>query len=196
MSVRKAWIDILYTAATGTRRIRTLLTPVGLIVFGAFTALFVYTALLADRFFGLPGLLPEGARLTVSTPLLVIGTGLTAWSAVHFLRVKGTPVPLSPPPTLVTTGPYRYARNPMLTGVFLILFGIGIAVGSLSLVFVFTPLYVLAHLWELKRIEEPELAQRLGEEYLEYRSRTPMFIPRVKREVRNDGPSTGRRWSR
>ncbi len=67
----------------------------------------------------------------------------------------------------------------MLTGVFLMLFGIGFAIGSLSLVLVFTPLYILVHLWELKKIEEPELIKRLGEDYLAYWSRTPMFIPRI-----------------
>ena len=73
-------------------------------------------------------------------------------------------------------------RNPMVTGVFLLLFGIGFAIGSLSLVLIFTPLYILVHLWELKNIEEPELIRRLGEDYLAYRSRTPMFIPKIKKD--------------
>ena len=59
-----------------------------------------------------------------------------------------------------------------------ILFGIGFGLGSASLVFLFTPLYVLFNVWELRRIEEPELVKRLGEEYIEYRRRTPMFFPR------------------
>jgi protein-S-isoprenylcysteine O-methyltransferase Ste14 len=69
----------------------------------------------------------------------------------------------------------------MLTGVFLFLFGIGFIVNSVSLVFLFTPLYVLINVWELKRIEEPELIKRLGDEYIEYRRQTPMFIPGCKR---------------
>ena len=157
--------------------VRTILTPVGLVVFGLFTALFVAAAFLVDRSFGLPGLLPQGARLPVSLPLITIGIAVTTWSAIHFLRVRGTPVPFNPPPEVVETGPYRYARNPMVTGIFLLLFGIGFAVNSISLVCFFTPLYVLAHAWELKKIEEPELERRLGERYVEYRDRTPMFIP-------------------
>ena len=65
----------------------------------------------------------------------------------------------------------------MLTGVFLFLFGIGFIVNSASLVFFFTPLYVLINVWELKKIEEPELIKRLGDEYIKYRRHTPMFIP-------------------
>jgi protein-S-isoprenylcysteine O-methyltransferase Ste14 len=33
--------------------------------------------------------------------------------------------------------------------------------------------------WELKEIEEPELVRRLGEEYIAYRNRTPMFVPKI-----------------
>ena len=91
-------------------------------------------------------------------------------------------MPFNPPPEVVTSGPYRYARNPMLTGVFLFLFGLGFAFASPSLVFVFTPLFVLANLWELKKIEEPELIRRFGDEYITYRNRTPMFVPRFGRE--------------
>ncbi|MCP4201677.1 MAG: isoprenylcysteine carboxylmethyltransferase family protein [bacterium] len=146
-------------------------------IFGAFTALFVLAAFLVDRLLGLPGFLPEGARLPLSIPVITVGVTLTAWSVLHFLRVKGTPVPFNPPPTVVKTGPYRYARNPMLTGVFLFLFGLGFGVNSASLVCLFTPLYVLINVWELKKIEEPELMKRLGDEYIEYLKRTPMFIP-------------------
>jgi len=33
------------------------------------------------------------------------------------------------------------------------------------------------NVWELKKIEEPELIKRIGDEYIEYRRQTPMFIP-------------------
>jgi len=154
-----------------------LLTPLGVTIFGAFTALFVFSAILVDRLLNLPSLLPEGARLPVSVSLIVAGLAVAAWSVFHFLKVKGTPVPFNPPPKVVNTGPYRYARNPMLSGVFLFLFGLGLLVNSFSLVIFFTPLYVLINVWEVKKIEEPELIKRLGDEYIEYRNHTPMFIP-------------------
>jgi len=125
MEVRESWINLLYKAATGTKKTRTLLTPVGLLIFGVFSSLFVLLAILVDRLLGLPGLLPEIVRLPFSVPVVALGIIVTGWSAIHFLKVKGTPVPFNPPPKLVNTGPYRYARNPMLTGVFLFLFGVG-----------------------------------------------------------------------
>jgi len=177
MGFRKRWIKLIHRVATGTKKTRTLLTPIGVIIFGAFTALFVFGAIFVDRLMDLPRLLPEGARLPVSIPLIAVGVALAAWSAFHFLKVKGTPVPFNPPPKVVKTGPYRHVRNPMLTGVFLFMFGLGFGVNSVSLVVFFTPLYVLINVWELRKIEEPELMNRLGDEYIEYYRQTPMFIP-------------------
>jgi len=180
MGIRDRWISLLHRAATGSKKTRTLLTPIGVVIFGVFTALFVILAVLLDRLLALTWPVPNVISWLVSIPLMAIGVAATAWSVSHFLRLKGTPVPFNPPPTLVTTGPYRFSRNPMLTGVFLVLFGIGFAIKSLSLVVFFTPLFVLANVWELKEIEEPELVKRLGEDYVAYRQRTPMFIPRMR----------------
>ena len=182
MGFRESWINILHKAATSTKKTRTLLTPIGVVIFGAFTAMFVFSAIIVDRLLHLPRLLPEGARLPISVPVMTVGVAITAWSAIHFLKVKGTPVPFNPPPKVVKTGPYRYARNPMLSGVFLFLFGVGFGVNSVSLVFFFTPLFVLINVWELKQIEEPELMKRLGDEYIEYRKQTPMFLPGLGRD--------------
>lgn len=101
------------------------------------------------------------------------------WSILHFIRVKGTPVPFNPPPKLVTTGPYSYIRNPMLSGVFILMFGLGILYRSISMFFIFTPLFILFNFLELKAIEEPELENRLGKDYSKYKKRVPMFFPRL-----------------
>jgi protein-S-isoprenylcysteine O-methyltransferase Ste14 len=99
---------------------------------------------------------------------------------LHFLKAKGTPVPLNPHPLLVTKGPYKYIRNPMLTGLFFILVGLGIGFNSFSLLFIFTPLFIAINYFELTLIEEPELLKRLGNKYYIYRNNTPMFIPGLK----------------
>jgi len=174
----EGWIRLLHRTATGTRSVRTLLTPVGIAIFGLFVALFVAAAKVTDEAFRLPPLLDAGVAIVISIPFLAIGLALTGWSAIHFLRVRGTPVPFNPPPKVVASGPYRYVRNPMLLGVFVFLFGLGIVLASISMVFLFTPLFILSNVWEIKHIEEPELVRRLGEQYLEYRRRTPMFFPR------------------
>lgn len=65
----------------------------------------------------------------------------------------------------------------MLTGVFALLLGFGLFFGSVTLIFILTPLFILLNYMELKTIEEPELVKRLGEAYVDYRKVTPMFFP-------------------
>jgi hypothetical protein len=69
MAFRKPLINLLYSAATGTKKTRTLLTPVGVSIFGAFTLLFVFAAIFIDRLLNLPRILPEVARIPVSIPI-------------------------------------------------------------------------------------------------------------------------------
>jgi protein-S-isoprenylcysteine O-methyltransferase Ste14 len=137
----------------------------------------VVAALQVDRLLSLTAVIPEPFHIILSLPVFLLALFLIGWSGLNFIRVKGTPVPFNPPPQLVTTGLYAYSRNPMVTGIFFLLFGFGVLFGSVSLLIVFTPLFILINYWELKRIEEPELEKRLGEEYIEYRKRTPMFFP-------------------
>jgi protein-S-isoprenylcysteine O-methyltransferase Ste14 len=179
MGLKNIWIDFLYKSATGSKKIRTILTPIGAIIFGLFTCIFIIVAIQIDDLLNLPRIIITPSNLFVSVPLIFIGIILTGWSIGHFLKVKGTPVPLNPPPILVNTGPYAYARNPMLTGIFLLLFGIGFLIESFSLIFIFTPLFIVVNALELKKIEEPELEKRLGQKYIDYKKKTPMFIPGI-----------------
>ena len=132
-----------------------------------------------DRLIGVINILPRPWNLNLSLPIFTLALFLIGWSVQSFLKSKGTPVPFNPPPKLVTTGPYAYTRNPMLTGVFFLLFGFGIFLGSISLLTVYTPLFIWINFWELKSIEEPEIERRLGQDYIEYRKKTPMFFPRI-----------------
>jgi protein-S-isoprenylcysteine O-methyltransferase Ste14 len=180
MSLRSNWINLFYKIATGSKKVRTLFTPIGAFCYLVFIGLMIVVASWTDKMLGIPQIIPSSWRTSVSVPILVIGIFLGLWSFLHFLRVKGTPVPFNPPPRLVTTGPYAYIRNPMLTGLFITMLGLGLWVNSVSLIFIYTPLFILINVLELKAIEEPELAKRLGVEYTIYKQRTPMFIPRLK----------------
>jgi len=173
-------IKVFYKAATSSSKIRNLLTPVGAIFFFTFILLFIVISLQVDKFLQLPKLLPTPWNIVVSIPILAVGGFLSLWSILHFFKARGTPVPFNPPPKLVSTGPYAYVRNPMLTGIFILLFGLGVLFRSISLSLIFTPLFILLNILELKTVEEPELEKRLGKEYLEYKKITPMFIPWLK----------------
>jgi len=180
MSLKTVWIDTLYKVATGSRNVRNFFTPIGAIIYGLLILGFVVMALYVDKLTGLSNILPKPVNIILSFPIFLLAIFLIGWSVQNFLSVKGTPVPFNPPPQLVTAGPYAYTRNPMLTGVFSLLFGFGVFFGSLSLIFVFTPLFIYINYWELKSIEEPELEKRLGEDYVKYRKNTPMFFPNLR----------------
>ncbi|MBN2288139.1 MAG: isoprenylcysteine carboxylmethyltransferase family protein [Candidatus Glassbacteria bacterium] len=174
-------IDLLYKHATSkTTLLRLVLTVLAGGFFLGLVAVFVLAGIWADRLSGLPALPDCPWTLVPGIALAVLGPVLMFWSAFNFFRVRGTPVPLAPPPCLVCRGPYAHVRNPMLSGLFFLLFGLGFLLLSVSLVFVFTPVFILLNYLELKKVEEPELVKRLGQDYVEYRKRVRMFIPRLR----------------
>lgn len=173
--------DLFHSVATGPRRRRELLTPVGLLVFGGTLALVILGGLYTDRLAGLPRLLPGVVGAAAGATLLAAGALLSGWCVARFFKARGTPVPLNPPEELIVSGPYAWVRNPMLTGVFSALVGVGLLLHSVGIGLIWTPVYVLVHVAELKRVEEPELKRRFGVAYADYQARVPMFIPRLRR---------------
>ncbi len=171
--------EIFYAVATGPERRRRLLTPVGLVVFAGLLLSLVLASLFTDRALGLPRLLPGAPGLVTGGLLFAVALPLWAWCILLFKKARGTAVPFNPPQELVVVGPYAWMRNPMLTGVFAFLFGLGFILHSVSMVFVWTPVFLVLNALELKLVEEPELELRFGASYLDYRRRVPMFVPRA-----------------
>jgi protein-S-isoprenylcysteine O-methyltransferase Ste14 len=177
MSLIKKWIELINKVAVGNMKYKIIFAPVVGLFYLCFIGVFIFISIRIDFIFNLPGIFNWFFIYYISIPIVIIGFFLMVYSIFHFLKVKGTPVPLSPPPKLVTSGPYKYARNPMLTGIFIQLFGIAITLNSISLFFIFTPIFITINVWELKCVEEPELAKRLGKDYIDYKKRVPMFFP-------------------
>lgn len=177
MSLASKWVDLVYNVATGNWKTRLVLAPVAGACYLSLIVFLVILSIKVDQYLCFTKMIFYPWNSIVGIFLFALGLFLMFISIVYFIRVKGTPVPFSPPPKLVSTGPYRFVRNPMLTGIFMQLFGIGIFLYSLSLTFVFTPIFIILNILELKRVEEPELTKRFGEEYVEYKKRVPMFFP-------------------
>ena len=111
--------------------------------------------------------------------IFVVGLSLFIYTVVLFNRIgKGTLAPWSPKAKLVVSGPYRYCRNPMITGVLFILIGEGLVFHSASILiwalifFSINTIYFIAS-------EEPGLKTRFGEDYDRYKKNVPRWIPRV-----------------
>ena len=124
--------------------------------------------------------LPTG-RLFVSALIAIAGLSLSVWSIVYMKRVgKGNPFDAMghevAPRTkhLMTEGPYKLSRNPMLSGTYLYYVGIVVVLWTWWALLVFA---VVASLMMLQvRSEEKRLEADFGDEYLEYKEHTGRFI--------------------
>src|SRR5688572_4629632 len=92
-----------------------------------------------------------------------------------YVAGRGTLAPWSPPRTLVTSGLYRYSRNPMYVGVLLILGGWAIRFRSWPLAIYAAAVAVAVHLRVLLH-EEPFLARTHGDAWAGYRARVGRWI--------------------
>ncbi|RLC76029.1 MAG: hypothetical protein DRI61_14025 [Chloroflexi bacterium] len=183
-SIWDKYADFIYRVATGGRRRKVLLTSIGAPFWFALLTSVILLSLWVDRELGLPRFRASWWSVALGTVLLLGGAYLALWSIWRFHRAKGTPVPFNPPPQLVTDGLYAHIRNPMFLGNYLLLLGLGIILCSLSLIFIFTPLFIGISVFYLKAIEEKELEKKFGEEYRAYKERVPMFIPRLRRKAK------------
>ena len=112
--------------------------------------------------------------------ILLIGLGLVLVVATIRLFAtigRGTLAPWSPTRKLVVRGVYRHVRNPMISGVFSILLGEAVLLGSTSLLSWFI-IFVIVNLIYIPWFEEPGLEQRFGIDYLRYKQHVPRWIPR------------------
>lgn len=113
------------------------------------------------------------------TGLGLIGLALLmdVWSLGLFFRAHTTFNPIHPERThaLVTSGPYRYTRNPMYVGMLIILAGWGIYLGSLT-PFLLLPLFVVVLTYQQILPEERILTAKFGEAYRAYQARVPRWL--------------------
>jgi protein-S-isoprenylcysteine O-methyltransferase Ste14 len=112
--------------------------------------------------------------------LLIIGMFLFASSLRRFAgEGDGTLAPWNPPRKLVVRGPYRYVRNPMISGVVFVLFGEAGILLSRSHLFWALIFFAINAIY-IPLLEEPQLLKRFGDSYAEYCRHVPRLIPRLR----------------
>jgi protein-S-isoprenylcysteine O-methyltransferase Ste14 len=122
---------------------------------------------------------PGWPMLLAGIVVLGIGVVLFAASLYEFAtRGRGTLAPWDPPRKLVVHGPYRYVRNPMISGVLFILAGEAILLRSTSHAGWFVTFFFINAIY-IPLMEEPMLADRFGDDYREYCRHVPRVIPRL-----------------
>ena len=121
---------------------------------------------------------PSVAVQGLGLGLLAVGLVLFVASLRRFATEgEGTLAPWDPPRRLVVRGPYRYVRNPMISGVVLVLFGEAAVLLSrphLSWALLFLGINAVY----IPLLEEPLLAARFGDAYRAYCRHVPRLLPR------------------
>ena len=123
----------------------------------------------------------SGAVAAVAAGVVLVAVGFVLFAASlsqFFAHGRGTLAPWDPPRRLVVRGPYRYVRNPMISGVLFLLFGTALCLRSgphaywamtfLAINSVYIPL-----------VEEPMLEDRFGDDYRRYCRHVGRLVPRL-----------------
>ncbi len=122
---------------------------------------------------------PDLALVVLGAAALAIGLTLFVASLRRFVTEgRGTLAPWDPPRHLVLEGPYRYVRNPMISGVTFIAFGEALVLRSWPHA-VWALAFVAMNVTWIPLYEEPHLEKLFGDEYREYRRHVRRFIPRL-----------------
>ena len=111
--------------------------------------------------------------------VLAVGLLLFAASLRRFAAEgEGTLAPWDPPRRLVVRGPYRFVRNPMISGVVFVLFGEALILRSSGHA-EWAAAFLALNLVYIPLVEEPMLEARFGESYREYCRHVPRVWPRL-----------------
>src|SRR5206468_4333442 len=94
-------------------------------------------------------------------------------------RGGGTPFPLDPPKRLVTSGIYRYIRNPMQTSMSIAFFAVAIIAGNARLLAAGLLMTVFS-LGFARWSEESDLGETFGDAWQRYRRAVPQWLPRLR----------------
>lgn len=80
---------------------------------------------------------------------------------------------------LARTGPYRWTRNPLYFGSFLLFFGLSIASGNYVVIAIFIPAFYLVYGSTIS-LEEKFLQEKFGEKFETFADEVPRFLPVVR----------------
>jgi protein-S-isoprenylcysteine O-methyltransferase Ste14 len=124
----------------------------------------------------------RGGSLAVNSPVLgaigavvfASGIALAIWARVYLGRNWGMPMSQKAEPELVTTGPYRFVRHPIYSGLLAGLLGTALATNVLGLIVVAV---LGVYFYYSASVEEKNLTATFPSAYPAYRASTKMLIP-------------------
>jgi protein-S-isoprenylcysteine O-methyltransferase Ste14 len=102
------------------------------------------------------------------------GIALAVWARLHLGRNWGMPMSQRAEPALVTSGPYRFVRHPIYSGLLTAMLGTALVNNLLGLIVVAV---LAAYFYYCGTVEERNLAATFPQAYPQYKDKTKMLIP-------------------
>ena len=121
------------------------------------------------------GLQDVQTRLALGLSLVTLAAVLAIWALAGFSRSHTTPAPFGTPTSLLTSGPFRFSRNPLYVALVLALAGLSAVLDS-AWVLASAPLLVVALNRFIIPGEEARLHEVFGERYVEYSGRVRRWL--------------------
>ena len=140
------------------------------LLYGA--AVFVFLVL---RWFWPMPILAHSVTFWPGLALLLLGLAIVMWGR-RALRAAGTNMnPTLPTTAIVTSGPFRFSRNPLYMALTLLYLGLALAVNTWWGIVVLVPLLILMHRGVVLR-EERYLEAKFGDSYRQYCSKVRRYL--------------------
>jgi protein-S-isoprenylcysteine O-methyltransferase Ste14 len=118
---------------------------------------------------------PFGVRLALALIAGGAWLALDGAAMVFFRRAGTSMVPINPTTALVTSGPYRFTRNPMYVGMVFLYVALAFAFGVIWAL-VFLPAVIVAIDRLVIAREEPYLERKFGQDYRDYKRRARRWL--------------------
>lgn len=115
------------------------------------------------------------ANQLLAVLLITSGLGLMLWTMWHFFLHRTTVNPYAAASKLCISGPFRFSRNPIYLGDWLILAGLSLWLGTFWPL-LFSPLVWVMIRYGVIRHEEAHLEARFGDEFLQYKEKVRRWL--------------------
>jgi protein-S-isoprenylcysteine O-methyltransferase Ste14 len=140
-----------------------------------FIYLIAFVVVLVLRWFRPMPIFGQAVALWLGLAGVALGVGIAIWGR-RTMQAAGTNInPSLPATTIVSSGPFRYSRNPLYLALTLLYLGLTVAFDTWWGLVVLIPVLLVMHLGVVLR-EERYLDQKFGESYRRYRSEVRRYL--------------------
>ncbi|HTW75985.1 MAG TPA: isoprenylcysteine carboxylmethyltransferase family protein [Steroidobacteraceae bacterium] len=118
---------------------------------------------------------PYPGVVLLGAPLVLIGLGIAVWARFYLGNNWSGSVTFKQDHELILSGPYRYVRHPIYSGLLLAFAGSACAIGQWRGVVGFVLIFLA--FWYRTRLEERLMIEHFGDAYRHYRAQVKRLIP-------------------